>query len=337
MSRHGKIIKAVALTLLLILAGPSCKRILLYDPEGGVFLELHLRQEFEDFLPCDVNISTDGNFRNNAYGLTPEIVRVLMYDPNTHDQVYEDLLPVTGGFIDVAPGVYDVVAYGIGTARTRMYDNTRNRGLLKAYTDKKGNISQHGITGGGQSGDYAIIDQPDQLYGGRISEMSIQVRPQEEGFTVIKMDLEPMVQTYSFRAYNITGLEHVSSVNCFITGQAPDRFLWDQHFTVKPVALNFNLTKDPDTYSLKAVFNTFGKIPEYSAKAYLQVRVQTAGGKIYQWSYDVTDQFDNPDNNCHSIIVTDPVDIPDDAEGDNESAFGPGVNPWEPEIYDIHL
>lgn len=328
------------MALALLLNVPSCHRIRLYDPEGGVYLVLNLDQEFKDFLPCDVNMNNNPAFRSLAFGLTPEMVRVYVYDTDTHEQVHEDLLPVTGGFINLDPGVYDMIVYGMGAAKTRL-TTTHNRGLVKAYTDSKGTFTPAPtlIAGGGSApaNGFTVIDSPDQLYAGRAARVVVPVHPPRDGFTRLQMDLTPMVQTYSFIAYNIDGLERVTSVQCYMTGQAPDRFLWDEHFTVEPVAQEFTLTKVPETYSLQGVFNTFGKIPQYSAKAYLQVLVQTNSGKYYRWAYDVTDQFDNPDNTCHTIIVSDLITIPDDTELPDQSGFGPGVNPWKPEVYDIFL
>lgn len=340
MSKLGRIAKVCLMALALLLEVPSCHRIRLYDPEGGVHLELLLHQEFKDFLPCDVNMNNNPLFKEKAFGFTPEMMWVLVYDTETHQQVHEDLLPVSGGFIQLEPGVYDVIVYGMGAEKTRL-SATHNRGLGKAYTDTKGSFTPSAtiVAGGGKpsGGSYTVIDEPDQLYVGRKAGLEVPVHPPEGGFTRLQVDVFPLVQTYSFTAYNIEGLEHVTSVICHMTGQAPDRFLWDEHFTLQPVVQEFTLTKDPGTYSLKGVFNTFGKIPQFSARAYLQVVVQTKSGKYYRWSYDVTDQFDNPDNTCHSIIVTDPIDIPDDPTQPDNAGFGPGVNPWQPEIYDIYL
>jgi hypothetical protein len=83
------------------------------------------------------------------------------------------------------------------------------------------------------------------------------------------------------------------------------------------------------------VFNTFGKLPEFQGDAILQVEVSTAGGR-YRWQYDVTEQWDNPDNTGHLIIVTEHVDIPEPGTQE-DTGFSPGVKPWEGEVIEIPI
>jgi hypothetical protein len=317
---------------MMCLLATACKRIPLFDPNGGVFLELHLDTDYKSDLSCEINVETDEEFRYKAYGNIPELVVVIVYDVNTHEQIYETIMPVTGGFLDLEPGTYDIVAYGKGADYTRL-SNTRNRGLGRVYTENKLMLIDNSAL---QYGQFTVITQPDQIYAGRASEMVVPVRPEGSSVTRLHMELTPMVDTYYFIAYNISGLENVSSVNCYMTGQAPDRFLWDEHFTVQPVSVDFTAHKNEQSYSVKGIFNTFGKIPGYSAKAYMYVQIQTRSDKTYRWVYDVTDQFDNPDNTCHAIIVTDPIHIPDDGDSGTPD-FAVKVQPWEIEIIDINV
>jgi hypothetical protein len=312
------------------LSAASCRRIHLYDPDGGVFLELHLDIDYRLNPSCPINAKTDEAFGNLAYGKIPTMVAVFFYDMDTHDKVYETFLPPEGGFIDLDPGAYDVIAYGMGSEYSRITE-AANRGLVRAYTEEKGSL----VDLGGAYGNQPMIKMPDQVYAGRVSGLVVPVRPKDSGITRLEMDLTPMVLTYSFIAYNISGLENVSSFQCFISGQAPDRFLWDEHFTVTPVVVDFTMTSHPDTWSAQGVFNTFGKLPEYTSTAYMYVEVINKAGATFHWSYDVTDQFNNPDNSCHTIVVDDEIDIPAGDDTGVTPGFGPVVTPWVPEIFDI--
>lgn len=325
MSRHAVRNKLLCAGLLLLsLFATDCKRIRLYDPEGGVFLELHVVSDFKEFDSCTGTMD-DPVFKALAQGVIPTTAKVFVYDAVTHELVHEDILPAEGGgFIDIDAGTYDIIVYGMGAEHTRLTDPI-NRGLLKAYTEDD---SDEGNPTG-----QTLIKQPDQLYSGHVEQLVVPTRPEVESFVRVKVDLEPLIQTYSFLALDISGLEHVDGVRCYITGQAPDRYLWDKHFTVHPVSLGLNAVKDEAHYSISCRFNTFGKIPEFSSKAILRVQVKGKSGTIFQWDYDVTDQFNNPDNTCHKLIVTDPIDIPDDS-GD-PVGFWPRVDPWKPHIIDI--
>ena len=54
----------------------------------------------------------------------------------------------------------------------------------------------------------------------------------------------------------------------------------------------------------------------------------------FRWQYDVTDQWDNPDNTGHLIIVTEHIDIPEPGSG-ADTGFGPGVENWNEHVIDI--
>jgi hypothetical protein len=80
------------------------------------------------------------------------------------------------------------------------------------------------------------------------------------------------------------------------------------------------------------VFNTFGKFPGAHNDVYLNVLVTDIQGGRHQWVYDVTDQFDDPDNHTHQIIIDDPIKIPDD-----EGGFTHDVTDWKDEVIYVPL
>ena len=65
---------------------------------------------------------------------------------------------------------------------------------------------------------------------------------------------------------------------------------------------------------------------------YINVLVTDMKGSRYQWIYDVTDQFDNPDNVTHEIIIEDPIVIPEGGDG-----FTHDVNQWDGEVIYVPL
>lgn len=327
--RHVKYILTV-LFAVLVLAG--CHRIKLHDPDGGLFIDFAIDFDLKVDLAGDVDLEASQELKDKALGKMPEMVHVLFYDIESHELVYEDYLPPTGGFVDIDAGYYDVIAYGMGTMVTHVSENLRNRGLGKAYTSEKSSspLSTRAETPSG-----AAIAEPEQIYVGRVEGMEVPVHDREETIIHLHMDLEPLVESWTFIAYNISGLQYVKSLTVTMTAQAPDRYLWDGHRTVRPVNIDFTALVNPDTYSVKTVFNTFGKLPEFTGNAFLQVEVSTAGGR-YRWQYDVTEQWDNPDNTGHLIIVTEHVEIPEPGTQE-DTGFGPGVKPWEGEVIEIPI
>lgn len=324
-------IKYIFLTLLsaVLLLTPGCHRIPLHDPEGGLYLYFNVDFTPKVDLAGDMDLEAHPELAAKSVGKIPEMFHVIFYDIESHEQVYEDYLPLAGGFVNIAPGFYDVIAYGMGTEVTRVSDDLRNRGLGRAYTPAKQptmNSTKAGTTA-------SYIEEPDQIYVGSVENMEVPVHNGATEIYRLHMDLSPLVESWTFIAYNITGLQYVKSLNVTMTAQAPDGYLWDRRHTVRPVNLEFPTLVNPQTFSVKTVFNTFGKLPEFTGNAVLQVEVGTDGGR-YRWQYDVTDQFDNPDNTKHLIIVTERIDIPEPGHGNSE-AFGPTVNPWQGEVIDL--
>lgn len=64
------------------------------------------------------------------------------------------------------------------------------------------------------------------------------------------------------------------------------------------------------------------------------MQVTDVDGNRYQWTFDVTDQFDNPENIQHEIIIDESIVVPD--EGSN-GGFVPTVTDWDGEIVEIPL
>jgi len=332
--------------MLTVTAG--CKRIPMFTANGRVYLELDLDTDLKINLSGRIDFDASPQLREKARGNIPTDMKVLFYDTKLHTVVYETFLPAKGGFIDIEPGVYDVLVYGLGTDYTRVI-GLESRGTAHAYTDFKSTAVFGTKAGDEEDNDdnpdariyqYRVITEPDQIYVGRAQDLVVPTVPEgEDNIIHLHMTVPPLVQSWTFIAYNINGLERVKDLTCYITGQATSRYFWDQHFPTQPVvAVDFPCVVNQDDYTVETVFNTFGKIPEYTSKAIMYVRVQDNYNNYYQWQYDVTEQFNNPDNVGHEIIVTDPIEIPDDPSGGaGNSDFNQDVNPWKPEIIDIDV
>ncbi|WP_308761457.1 hypothetical protein [uncultured Bacteroides sp.] len=65
------------------------------------------------------------------------------------------------------------------------------------------------------------------------------------------------------------------------------------------------------------------------------MELTNASGDKREYVFDVTDQFDNPDNTDHIIEVSDPIDVPD--SGSDSGGFKPDVDDWDEEHKDIDI
>lgn len=319
--------------LVLCLCLLSCKRIPLYDPQSDVLLKLDLQLNTEVTLNDDIDLDGNPDLSRKVYGTMPQTVRVCFYDTQTHALVTEEFLPPQGGFIDVAAGTYDILVYSLGNEVTRV-ESTETRAGGRAFTSNVGQTLKVTKSGSTKAMDFNVIYEPDHLFVGRKEAVQIPVHASIDRTVVIEMPMRTLLETYSFEVRNIQGAENIASTDVYITGQASSKYLWDGRYPLTPCAIYFPAVLNVDKGHIYTVFNTFGKIPGIESDVLLNVIVGTTSGGKYQWIFDVTPQFDNPDNTHHEIIIDEPVVIPEDGSG---GGFSAEVHPWESEIIPIEL
>ena len=180
---------------------------------------------------------------------------------------------------------------------------------------------------------FPVIYEPDQILVGRAENVVVPVRSEIEQTVFLEVEMPSLLETYTFEVLDIQGAENISSIACYITGQAPLRYMWDMRFPSSASAITFDVPLDRENGVIKTVFNTFGKHPFSTSDVYLNILISSASGGLYQWVYDVTDQFDNPDNVGHRIVVSESLVVPDAAVG----GFTPSVSDWQAEITPVPL
>ena len=317
----------------LLLCLLSCKRIPLYEPQSDVYLKLDLRLNTELSLNDDIDIESDASLAEKVYGKSPEMVRACFYDISSHSLEAEAFLPAEGGFIEIPSGTYDLIVYSLGNEITQV-EGTEKRASGRAFTSEVGQRLKVTKSGSTKAMDFNVIYEPDHLFVGRMEGVHIPVHSEIDKTVVIEAQMCTLLETYSFEIVNVTGAGNIQKADVYITGQAPSKYLWDGRYPLNPCAIYFPAEVNVNKGHIYSVFNTFGKIPGIESDVLLNVIVTTSSGGKYQWIFDVTDQFDNPDNTRHEIIIKDEVDIPAEGSG---GGFTADVNPWEPTIIPIKL
>lgn len=314
----------------------SCRRIPLHDSESSIFLKLELEMEmpvaWEEF-PID----EDKELYVKVYGKMPELVRACFYDINTHKLMYEDYLPPEGGFIEIADGEYDVIVYSLSTEVTQV-TGTEMRAGSYAFTSFSGSKVKVLSKAGGDSplpAELNINYEPDHIYVARIPSVVIPaLTVGENRVVVIEGKMEPLLKTYSFEVRNVNGTENIQTVVAYVTGLASGKYLWDFRYPSHPCAISIPVRIDHENGRLYYIFNTFGKFPNTESDVFLSIVVGTEGGGKYQWTFNVTEMFTNPDNIGNEVVIDDPVDIP---AGGGDGGLNPSVDDWNTEIIDIPL
>ena len=314
--------------LLFTLTLLSCVRIPLYDRETGVYLKISIR--------VNTQISTPGITR--AEEVKPEKMQVNFYDVETHALVSKFYVAPQGGFIDIAPGIYDMIVYNIDTEQTHVINGSSSRGQVYAYTD----FETTGMPANWRSannsttpdGSY-IIREPDHLYVARMERVHIPERSTQDKTVEIYVEAQSILETYTFRATNITNIKDAGVVKVYITGQVRGRYLWDNHYPAEAVAITFDCQVNQADNEISTVFNTFGKFPNAVNTVYLHIFVGSSYDKGKEYVFDVTEQFDNPDNTSHQIIVSEEINVPE--AGSGNGGFVPNVKDWESENENINI
>lgn len=303
----------------------SCKPIHLFRPEADVYLRLKIVLHEEEVLD-----------EGDEVVKMPEQVLVYFYDAETHEKVAEDLLPPEGGFVDIPAGTYDIIVYGLGCDYTKV-DGVITRGTVRAYTEETGvQVRVTRVTDPFENPNQSINYEPDYLFVGKAEQVVVPVRSEEERTIVIDIVLRSIVERYTLVIKHLNGAEHLSSMQAYITGLAPAKYLWDGRFpNTQPVAVSYPVRLQAVSGEFHTPFHIFGRFTGPGNESYLDLIATDTAGNKFLWVFNVTDQFDNPDNTRHLIIVDEQMDIPDNP-GD-VGGFIPEVDEWGTIIIPINL
>ena len=326
-------ITSLLIAAIIVCSISSCRRIPLYDPVSSVYLRLDIKLNTDVVLNDDIDIEGNAELKEKVHGKMPETVRACFYSTETHKLVVEEFLPPEGGFVDIAAGTYDIIVYSLGNEVTRT-DGTDTRAGSHALTSETGATVRITYDADDTKGleDYKAIHEPDHIFVGTKENAEVPVHAEHDETVIIDIRMTTLLDTYSLEVKYVEGAGRIQKADVYITGQAPSRFMWDRRFPSTPCALYFQSNVDEKKGNLYTVFNTFGKFPNAHNDVYLNVLVTDIQGGRHQWVYDVTDQFDDPDNHTHQIIIDDPIKIPED-----EGGFTHDVTDWKDEAIYVPL
>lgn len=336
-----------ALVMLSVLAA-GCVRIPLYERNTNVNIALKLNLDINLDLDLSVETELDKEYSDKLYGKMPEYVEALFYDVETHDLVKSFILPAEGGLVNVPTGDYNLVVYSFGTESTQV-GNLHHRLVAEAYTtditkQMASKIFGTDVTGGTASKvdvrgyeDDPIIHEPDHLYVANEDNVSIPSFTGKEETVIIHADAKSILDVYSLEVLNIKGAENIEKVEAFITGQIRSNYFGLLQRNDDPATLYVTMKPDVENARLYTVFGTFGKLAGETNNVYLDITVTDSGGGQYRYIYDVTDQFDDPDNKNNKLVIDcgDTIDIPEASQGGG--GFRPSVDNWKDEEVDIPL
>ena len=296
--------KRLTFILAFLLCFASCQRMELHIPTSSIY----------------VKFNTERNPGAEDCRLRYSIVKICLYDIETHQLRHEDFISMNGGFMNIKPGVYDAIFHTFGSDVT-IVSNTSSRAATYAYS--------------GSAGRDRTIYSPDHIFVGRAENLEISIYSEAEGVRVVEVDMKTLIETYTIEFTNVEGIDNVSSAKIYVPGQVPYKYLWDERKPNSECSIVAPLNIDRENNKIHAEFNTFGRANRSGALVKAELEINTKDGYSYHFPCDITDQFDNPDNTEHKITITDTVVIPE--AGSGGTSFTPEIKDWEDEITHVPL
>ena len=335
----------LALAVLTVLTG-CVRRDLEY---GSVNLNLRLK--------INLNVRVNTEIQELP---SPEMMRVMFFDPETFDLVTESYLPPTGGRISLPPGKYKFIGYNFDTEAT-LLRNDRNYYTIEAYTNEVSSALKSSIinslrdgrsaTKGGTNEDAweaaltkvqesSIIYEPDHLF---VSHQDIEVLNIAEDQT-IEANAETIIETWKI-SVRIKNEQYMASARALLTGQSASNFIGlpkEEGKTDTDVVLMFDMKAGTDDYENDIVvgqFNTFGKNPAVESRLWLTIILKTVGGETVEWHRDITDEFQTQTAiEDQTIYIEEEIEVPQPVNpGGGGGGFQPGVEDWDEENVPINI
>lgn len=292
----------------LVPALDSCKRLPLYDMVDNVEIRF------------DFDLSENDPAMHKKPSM-PSLMKVIFYETETHERVSEMYCNAGGGKVaGLLPGTYDMVAYSYDTEITEVSEE-QNFTTIKAFTSA---ISMDTDSLG------TVIREPDHLVAGRIQSLEIPYLTEEDATYVIRAECATILDSYTLQVDSLKGLENITSVDVYLTGHSGYNHIGPLERSDEPVSLHVPCGVDLENQRLYTKFNTFGKIPGVDGMAILHILVTGAGGRTYDFSDDITEQYLNP---AHEIKLWFKGEI----KPREQSGFDPSVGDWDEENIDIGL
>ena len=335
----------VTMAAVLLIFSAGCRRIPLYDRSTRVDIIIDLDRELDHDIVMSVDKPLEKVYTEKIEGVVPTYYEVLVYDNVTNNLVSSNIVGEKGGSLGIFPGDYHLVIYSFGTESTQQKD-LHNRNTANAFTTditaSKGEIIKSKINESAREyvskgyEDDPIINEPDHLYTSNEMDVTIDAFIGGEQTVTIRTTVSTILDVYSLEVLNIKGAENIEKVEAFVTGQILSNYFGRPERDSSPATVYVDMSVDVENSRLYTVFNTFGKLPGEQNQIFLDITVTDSGGGQYRYIYDVTDQFDDPGNEDHQLIIDgEIIDIPKAEHGGG--GFRPEIDEWEREDIDVPL
>ncbi len=354
-----RIVRILLAAALVMVSFSACHRRPLEEPSGAV--RIAIKVDVKTVTNVNANIrssvvlygSNTSLWEEKMSQLDPELMRVLVYDPETDKLLTQSFISSTEidaegnkvfmGSLGISHGDYNFLVYNFDTPTTQVNQENSEQSII-AFTDEVSPAMKARYLGtkADDDEDINIHYEPEHLL--VANEKDVRISPHDT-LVVVRTEASTVVDTYYLQV-RVKGMQFASSASAVISGLSPSNHIGYNIRTVDPsAAVVFDMQKGQDLSLdgdnkdvLCAVFNTFGKIDQVSSELYVTFNVFDTAGNLRQYTANLDDVFKTEEAILYHWLIVDEsclvIDIPDPGVNPptpGNGGFQPQVDDWEEE------
>ncbi len=354
-----RIVRILLAAALVMVSFSACHRRPLEEPSGAV--RIAIKVDVKTVTNVNANIrssvvlygSNTSLWEEKMSQLDPELMRVLVYDPETDKLLTQSFISAASideegnkvfmGSLGISHGNYNFLVYNFDTPTTQVNQENSEQSII-AFTDEVSPAMKARYLGtkADDDEDINIHYEPEHLL--VANEKDVRISPHDT-LVVVRTEASTVVDTYYLQV-RVKGMQFASSASAVISGLSPSNHIGYNIRTVDPsAAVVFDMQKGQDLSLdgdnkdvLCAVFNTFGKIDQVSSELYVTFNVFDTAGNLRQYTANLDDVFKTEEAILYHWLIVDEsclvIDIPDPGVNPptpGNGGFQPQVDDWEEE------
>ena len=276
-------------------------------------------------------VSLDVKFDwSQAPDASPESMSLYLFsEDGTNPQRYE-LSGREGGTIRLSRGVYHAVCLNSDTRNIECRDKENISTFLVTSRDENGSGNSMGMDGmfpammqNDTRENERCTRQPEMLWTGHGYDFSVA----EDGDVMTLMPEQAVIRI-TISIYNVNNMRNVASIAGTLSGLSEGVLAGTGELNGVCVTHPFEVVRSEDYTSLHADLLVFGDCLHGDKKHYIDLYAILVDGSQWKYSYDVTENVHEAEDELHINIVLDSLPVPEPAPGTGSGIFAPSLGDW---------
>ncbi len=333
----------------------SCEHRILTDPAEVHYIRVYFDEQIKNVTYGFYNES----YEHPDY-IKPLNIRATLSSPVTGEVLTEGVIRNQGsdergyyidGYIAAPKGEYNLIMYQLGSPVTHIKNHDNHFDML-AYTDRVNErVYNYMPTIGNKMELNKIMTEPEHMMATRYEGLIIDNSSQVDTLKTDNGDYftaESIAKSY-YLQLRITGVEWIQTTAAVLTGMAGSSRLCEKDGMVvtDPVNLFFTMKygdkqkrsgQKGSAAVLYTTFTTFGKIPDYPSRLYLDFEFTKSDGTTQTESFDMTEIFNTSMAIENQWLILDKeINITPPEGTGGSGGMDPGVEGWKDREADVYM